>query len=75
MATEITLTTGSKWCDLIEQDMDYVEERIYPSAMMPDTIGYRVRACRCSLAIDCNLAGVPCKWAFTNPDTDQYFVD
>lgn len=74
MATKITVKTGSKWCDLIQQEMDFIEERVYPADVLPDNVGFQVRGCRCSLAVDCNLADVPCKWAFTNPATDQYFV-
>lgn len=32
----------------------------------------RVLARGCSLAIDCNLVGLPCRWAFTNPDYDPF---
>jgi hypothetical protein len=32
----------------------------------------RVLARACSLAIDCNLVGFPCRWAFTNPDFDPF---
>lgn len=26
----------------------------------------------CNLAIECNLVGFPCRWAFTNPDYDPF---
>lgn len=74
MATEIWVEKDSKWCDLIGQDVVLAEKRVFPAEMMPDVLGYRVAGCRCTAAVDCNLAGIPCKWAFTNPTLDQFVL-
>lgn len=74
MATEIWVLRGEKFCDLIERDITLREKRLYPAENLPDTIGYRVVQCECSAAIDCNLAGIPCQHAFTNPTVDQFIL-
>lgn len=72
MATQTWTTTGSKYCELIELEIEMEERRVYPPSRLPDTERYRVLNRRCSAEVACNLAGVPCKWAFTNPTTDQF---
>lgn len=64
-----------RWCELINRDIEILEERVYPAEIMPDLGGYRVLACRCTAAIDCNLAGVRCQYAYTNPGAGAAAVD
>ncbi|MFN2135368.1 MAG: hypothetical protein ACK2UK_05400 [Candidatus Promineifilaceae bacterium] len=56
-----------RWCELINKDIEILEKRVYPSEVMPDTSAYHILACRCTAAIDCNLAGIPCEHAYNNP--------
>ena len=74
MATEKWVVVGRKEGDLINQQVELREKRVYPTADFLREFGaaYRVRACLCTAAIDCNLAGIPCKWALNAPDTDRF---
>lgn len=74
MATTKWVTTGKKQCELIHLDVELREQRVYPTAdfLNDFTHAYRVRACTCTAAIDCNLAGIPCKWAYNAPNTDRF---
>jgi hypothetical protein len=74
MAIETWVVVGQKNCDLIQQDVELREQRVYASAdLLRDFAGaYRIRACVCTAAIDCNLAGISCKWAFNAPATDRF---
>ncbi len=64
-----------KWCNYINQEATIMEQRVYAPEMMPDTEPYRVIARKCSANIACNLANIPCSWAFTGPDVDRYKLD
>ena len=33
---------------------------------------YKVLARKCSLGLECNLAGFACRWSYTNPDYDPF---
>ncbi|HSH05089.1 MAG TPA: hypothetical protein VLL52_21420 [Anaerolineae bacterium] len=66
------INIGTKWCNLIQAQAVMEECRIYPADIISDSEGYQVVARRCNLAIDCNLADVPCEHAFTNPSVDQF---
>ncbi len=74
MASNNWVKTGGKWCDFVHQDVEILEQRAYPDDRLPDMIGYQVVGRKCTAAIDCNMLGVPCKWAFTNPNSDQFDV-
>ena len=58
-------------CDRLAQEAELLEERIYVEDLMPG-VGrpYKVRARKCSLGMDCHLAGFSCRWAYTNPNYD-----
>lgn len=64
---------GHKKCDLIHQDVELREQRVYPTAHFLSDFGraYQVHAYACTAGVDCNLAGISCKWALNAPDTDQ----
>lgn len=74
MAREKWETVSKKHCDLIALDVELREWRVYPTADFLDVQGqgYRVKKCVCTAAVQCNLAGIPCKWAFTSPDNDRF---
>lgn len=73
MAAEKWVLIGAKHCELIDLDVELKEQRIYPSADFLNVQGYdyQVRNCACSAAISCNLAGIPCRWAFNSPGNDR----
>jgi hypothetical protein len=72
MAAEKWVTVSTKYCELIGLDVQLQERRVYPAEMMPDMSGFRVIARKCSADLSCNLAGIPCQWAFTNPECDRF---
>lgn len=74
MANEQWVTVGTKYCELIKLDVEMKEKRLYIPDELPDTPGapYRVLARACSAYCECNMAGVPCCHAFTNPVVDRY---
>ncbi len=74
MALIDRVTVTAKHCDMIGQDVEFREERVYPSADFLRTHGnaYWVKSCGCTAAIRCNMAGIPCRWALNNPDSDRF---
>ena len=71
MATCKWVTARKKWCDLANREVELMERRVYPADTLPSGTGYRVVARKCSAGLACNLAGFPCKWAYTNPCCDR----
>ena len=72
MAAEMWVTVESKYCDLIEADVQLEERWVFPDDIIPDLERYRVLGRRCSADVACNIAGIPCRWAYTNPVVDQF---
>jgi hypothetical protein len=72
MAHEAWVTLSTKWCDRAKAEAYMMESRVYPAEIMPDFPGYQVTARKCSLGITCNLAGFPCKWAYTELGDDPF---
>ena len=70
MATETWIRTQTFHCPHLDAEAHIYERRVYPNDPIPSLQGPRILARRCSLAIECNLAEVPCRYAFTNPDLD-----
>ncbi len=66
-------TVNQVWCDHRQEMANLLEERVYADEPVP-TVGTacQVRARTCQFAIDCNLAGYRCAWAWTNPDYDPF---
>jgi hypothetical protein len=60
-------------CDRTGEPAHLMEERIYLDDPFPD-LGqpHIVRARKCSLAEQCNLAGYACRWSFLNPNFDPF---
>jgi hypothetical protein len=74
MATKEWVLVSAKRCDLLGVDVELREQRLYPTSDFLRARGneYRVRACSCTSAIACNMAGISCRWAYTNPDNDRF---
>ncbi len=74
MANEEWVVIDSKHCDLIDLDVELRERRVYPTVDFLNTVGNekRVLACTCSAAIECNMANIPCQWAFISPGNDRF---
>jgi hypothetical protein len=74
MAVEKWVVVDSKHCDLIDLDVELKELHVYPTSDFLNTLGNeeRVLACACTAAIDCNLANIPCQWAFNSPGNDRF---
>ena len=74
MATIVGHTVKAIYCERVQQNVNLVEERIYPDAILPDSPGaqYLVKNRKCNLGIDCNLVGNACKWSGLNPNYDPF---
>jgi hypothetical protein len=72
MAAEKWVTVNSKYCELIGFQVELQERRLYPAEIMPDLAGFRVLARKCSADVACNMAGIPCQWAYTNQECDRF---
>ncbi len=73
MATKVWQTVKQGQCPTTRREAELVEERIYPHESFSDTgPAYQVLAKHCSNGIECNLMGVPCRWAGTNPFNDPF---
>jgi hypothetical protein len=73
MAETVWETIECFWCSQVRREAQRLEQRVYPHEVLPD-VGrpYHVRARRCSLDVECNLAGANCCWAFANPNNDPF---
>jgi len=65
-------TVKTTWCERAGRHARLLEQRVYPAEILPDTLGYRVRARKCECAIDCNLSEFPCRWAYIRPEHDPF---
>lgn len=74
MAAKKWVIVASKHCQLIDKDVELTEQRVYPTHDFLLTQGteYQVHVCSCSAAVECNMVGVPCRWAYTNPDAARF---
>lgn len=73
MAREDLVTIASRHCELIDLDVEIRELRLYPSNDFLRVQGndYRVKFCGCTAAVQCNMAGIPCRWALNGYSTDR----
>jgi hypothetical protein len=61
------------WCDRAQAEACLLEERVYPGEALPNAApAYQARARKCSLGLECNLAGCACRYAFSNPNYDPF---
>jgi len=71
MAHIVRQVVKTLWCDYLSQKAELIEERVYPCDLIPDlTAEFQLRSRWCALGRACNLAGYPCRWAYTNPERD-----
>jgi hypothetical protein len=74
MAAAEWVILKTRWCERVGTEAHLMERRVYPADMIPDIPAYRVTAFACSWGNECNLAGCPCRWAYTNPDYDPFEI-
>jgi hypothetical protein len=73
MSNSIWLVVDKVWCDRMKAEAELLEERVFAADVLPDAqVPYQVRARKCSLGVECNLAGYTCRWSFTNPSFDPF---
>lgn len=74
MAIKQWVVVDTRHCQLIDKDVEIKEQRVYPTDdfLLVQGIEHQVRACACSAAIECNMSGVSCRWAYTNPDFARF---
>lgn len=60
------------WCEKLGTEAALLEQRVYPNDVMPDFPGAHVSGRKCSRGIDCNLAGIPCPWAYSSFGVDPF---
>jgi hypothetical protein len=70
MATTVWTTLDPIWCDRAQDNVVLSELRVLPEGFLRQGNEFRVNARRCSYAVQCNMAGASCQWAFTNPEFD-----
>ena len=77
MAKVIKAVVKQIYCDRLNRDVSLVEDRAYPSEIMPDTAGYafQTRARACNFGMECNRLGYACKWSGLNPNYDPFEVE
>lgn len=77
MAKIIKAVIKEIYCDRLNRDVSLVEERVYPSEIIPDTAGmaFHAKSRQCSFGIDCNRFGYACKWSGLNPNYDPFEVE
>lgn len=72
MAAEQWVVVGKRWCEFRQEEATLLEKRAFPSGIVRFYQAPRVLEQKCDCGVDCNLAGYPCKWAFTNPSYDPF---
>lgn len=74
MAVTRWVVVGSQHCRIIDKDVELKEQRIYPlnDFLWMEDMEHKVRACTCSSAVECNMVGVSCRWAYTNPEAARF---
>jgi hypothetical protein len=75
MAIAIWAQSESVFCDRAQEEVVLSEQRVFPQGLLRQGLEYRVKARRCSHALQCNLSGPACRWAFTNPETDPLQIN
>lgn len=75
MAAQEWVTVKTIWCDRVAGEAELLEQRVYPSDRMSDVEPYHVKARKCSLGLECNMAGYKCRWSFLNPMYDPFGVE
>lgn len=69
------VTVKKQYCAILEGEAELLEQRVYPADVIPDMENYRVTGHKCSAAVACNLKGCQCKWSYTGPTVDRFYLD
>lgn len=73
MAIIVWEVVDKTYCDRVKEEVDLLEERVYPGDAVPDGgAPFTVRARKCSQGLECNLTGLRCRYSFVNPDYDPF---
>ena len=72
MAATKWVVVNKTWCERAGAEAVLMEQRVYSADILPDAMSHRVIARRCSVATECNLAEIPCRWSFTRPAYDPF---
>ncbi len=72
MAATKWVVVNKTWCERVGAEAVLMEQRVYSADILPDAMSHRVIARRCSVATECNLAEIPCRWSFTRPAYDPF---
>ncbi len=72
MAATKWVVVDKTWCERVGAEAVLMEQRVYSADLLPDAMSHRVIARRCSVATECNLAEIPCRWSFTRPAYDPF---
>lgn len=74
MAYQTWITVDRKTCEKLNREVEMRELRAYPAADFLRTFErrFQVSSCSCSAALECNLAGVPCRWAFNSVESEPF---
>ncbi len=70
MAISVWTQLDRTWCQRAQEEVFLSEQRVFPEGLLRQAHEYRVDARRCSHALQCNLTGLACRWAFTNPEVE-----
>jgi hypothetical protein len=72
MAATKWVVANRTWCERAGAEAILMEQRVYSAEILPDAMSHRVIARRCSIAMECNLVEIPCRWSFTRPAFDPF---
>jgi hypothetical protein len=72
MAEERWITVAKRMCEFREQEAELMERRVFPSGILRYYQAPRVLERKCNWAIECNMAGYPCRWSYVNPHNDPF---
>lgn len=74
MAHEKWVIVGERWCEYRKGTAYLLERRVTPAGFQQQLGSSRTIERKCDCALECNMAGYPCKWAFTRPENDPFEV-
>lgn len=76
MAKIVKTVIKEIYCDRLNRDVSLIEDRVYPSEVMPDAgVAFHSQARACSFGVECNRFGYACKWSGLNPNYDPFEIE
>lgn len=73
MAVAKWVNLGIKFCDFVDEEVELLEKRVYPTGFL--NVGnarYRVLMRKCSAGYQCSHMEDPCQWAEVEGDGRLY---